>query len=403
MAKAEPYCQRPGSSTRPWSPTKGARAAGALRWVLWACALAGASCLARTTIVPLPVTLAPGEGLRVPVLVAVGRQTGKLTVRHRFVFEGQAQELAASVDRGLLAGARATDKRAYRRQGATGVEWLGPWYRSFVDDPGHGPLYDAVLAGMRAIRFRENLDADRYAELLIAYVRSLPYKTDRNAPLPKFPVETVADGQGDCDDKSLLLAALLAREGYDVVLMSFRAEEHMTVGLRGVGALWPRTEYALVETTGPSYVGLPLGTLRGGKPLDSAPLLIRIGGGSGVYNAGADVEYLRDVLGRVQRRRGQLEADLARADAHCAALKADLAAARARMEQANARGDTAGYNRLVPEHNRQVVLSNGCVTARNGQADLFNQLIEVERRIAQGCESRRATVAAVRSLLPAGE
>lgn len=63
----------------------------------------------------------------------------------------------------------------------------------------------------------------------------------------------------------------------------------MTVGPRGSCALLPRTQYALVETTGHSYAGLPVGKLRSGKDLVSAPLLLRLGRGTGAYSAGGNI------------------------------------------------------------------------------------------------------------------
>ena len=42
-------------------------------------------------------------------------------------------------------------------------------------------------------------------ELMAAYTQSLTYETTPDNPT-KYPVETVVEGAGDCDDKSVLLA-----------------------------------------------------------------------------------------------------------------------------------------------------------------------------------------------------
>ncbi len=67
---------------------------------------------------------------------------------------------------------------------------------------------------------RQNLSDDEYLELIAVYVQSLRYETQEQNPA-KFPIETVVDRAGDCDDKSLLFAGLLSREGYPVALLLF--------------------------------------------------------------------------------------------------------------------------------------------------------------------------------------
>ena len=72
------------------------------------------------------------------------------------------------------------------------------------------------------IRTRHNLDSDEYLELMAVFVQSIPYKS-QNLSSPKYPIETYGDREGDCDDKSMLLAGLLAHEGYRVSSLLFRA------------------------------------------------------------------------------------------------------------------------------------------------------------------------------------
>lgn len=47
---------------------------------------------------------------------------------------------------------------------------------------------------------------------------------------PKYPVETLVDGKGDCEDSSILAAALLSLMDYDVVLLGY--SDHMAVGVQ---------------------------------------------------------------------------------------------------------------------------------------------------------------------------
>ena len=55
----------------------------------------------------------------------------------------------------------------------------------------------------------------------------------------KFPVETLADGRGDCEDMALLLAGLLKNAGFDVILVDFKT--HIGLGLALDSALLEST------------------------------------------------------------------------------------------------------------------------------------------------------------------
>jgi predicted transglutaminase-like cysteine proteinase len=68
----------------------------------------------------------------------------------------------------------------------------------------------------------------------IAAVQSLPYRLDIDskqiAEYWRFPNETLADGEGDCEDSSILLGALLRRAGYVCALIAMPG--HIAVGVQ---------------------------------------------------------------------------------------------------------------------------------------------------------------------------
>lgn len=75
--------------------------------------------------------------------------------------------------------------------------------------------------------------------LIISFVQHLDYLSDADTTgyddYPKFPLETLYDKGGDCEDTSILLASLLKELGYGAVLIQF--DDHMAVGIKGEDSL----------------------------------------------------------------------------------------------------------------------------------------------------------------------
>ncbi|HJJ36700.1 MAG TPA: hypothetical protein O0X27_05955 [Methanocorpusculum sp.] len=180
------------------------------------------------------------------------------------------------------------------------VESAAPCYGSFdtyytaiIFDPMQDDFFAELVQQFRTIREWYQLDDDQYAELMAAYVQAIPY--DYNASIAvKYPVVTAVGGTGDCDDLSLLLAGLLAREGYDVTLLLYLDSGHMAVGIRSSNDSYafPNTGgYAYIETTGGSLIvcgDYPMGMIQDSE----MPTCIRIGNGTKTYAAGRESNAL---------------------------------------------------------------------------------------------------------------
>lgn len=72
-------------------------------------------------------------------------------------------------------------------------------------------------------------------EMITAFVQTLEYVTDEIGTdyeeYPKFPIETIYDGGGDCEDSSILLASLIRELDYGVAMIEF--DDHMGIGILG--------------------------------------------------------------------------------------------------------------------------------------------------------------------------
>lgn len=97
----------------------------------------------------------------------------------------------------------------------------------------------------------------------LAFVQSLPYTSDNVTEgyneYPRFPIETLVDGGGDCEDTSILFATITLIMGYGTVYLN--PTGHYAVGILGsgiTGTSWEHPEgsnrtYYYCETTGDNF------------------------------------------------------------------------------------------------------------------------------------------------------
>ncbi|HUV35274.1 MAG TPA: hypothetical protein VMW22_10065, partial [Candidatus Desulfaltia sp.] len=128
-------------------------------------------------------------------------------------------------------------------------------YRGYVVHP-YDDAYVAVLVREFAvIQVEEGLTDEERLKLMISFVQDMDYVADPasagQGDYPKYPVETLVDGGGDCEDTSILMASLLESTGFNVSLLLL--PNHMAVGLEvnATGAHWTlnNVTYYYLETT----------------------------------------------------------------------------------------------------------------------------------------------------------
>ncbi len=154
-----------------------------------------------------------------------------------------------SIPKSIIAHYRAVDRKGIKN------------YSYYVTDP----TDDEYMSGL-AGKFKEAAAAGNYSDYdmvknIIFFVQNLNYVDDKVGTgydeYPKFPLESLADEGGDCEDSAILLASLLRELGYGAVLLQF--EDHMAVGVKG-GESIPGSyfevggdRYYYVETTSPDW------------------------------------------------------------------------------------------------------------------------------------------------------
>ncbi|MEI8215651.1 MAG: S-layer homology domain-containing protein [Eubacteriales bacterium] len=107
----------------------------------------------------------------------------------------------------------------------------------------------------------KNFNELEKSNLAITFVQSLEYVDDLSSTgleeYPKFPIETLYDGKGDCEDTSFLLASILKEMNYKAALIVF--QDHMGVGIvcdtqtNGTFFTKDSLKYYYVETTGKGF------------------------------------------------------------------------------------------------------------------------------------------------------
>ncbi|HVP25678.1 MAG TPA: hypothetical protein VMS81_06835 [Methanomicrobiales archaeon] len=272
-----------------------------------------------------------------------------------FTFEGAARSITIPVNGTVYFGAQRAQKQAILTKEVPDSTFIPTYYLAFLNDPNQEEFFQELTGAFRAIRVKESLDDDEYLELLAVSVQSLPYENDGTLTAPKFPIETYVDGKGDCDDKSLLLAGLLAREGYSVALFYFKPEAHMAVGVKGYRCDYRGTGYGYVGTTNLSFVGVAITHLAGGVELVSAPLVIPVANGTRLYGQCQETAAIENAVERTKSR----------ADS----LSRDLASLQQKMNDLRSQGRYAEYNSLVDQY-------GSLVKDYNTNADAHNYILE---------------------------
>lgn len=140
-----------------------------------------------------------------------------------------------------------------------------PDYSVYVTNPKDDEFIQSIADSLSGVAGERGFDAAQEVGFVASFVQSLRY-LEEDEEYPRYPVETLVDGGGDCEDTSILAAAVLEAMGYDVVLLNFAATTpdgagHMAVGVAlppipgGYSYYFEGKAYYYLETTTLSEVG----------------------------------------------------------------------------------------------------------------------------------------------------
>jgi transglutaminase-like putative cysteine protease len=138
-------------------------------------------------------------------------------------------------------------------------------YTYSYDEDGEAIL-TTLVERLKEAAEEENITGDEVVEFVIAFVQGFPYVSDSlSTPYDdytRYPIETLLEREGDCEDTALLTAVLLKELGYGSALILMRQEGHAAVGVLGGDGVYGTyyevkgKKYFYVETTAK---GWPIG------------------------------------------------------------------------------------------------------------------------------------------------
>ena len=136
------------------------------------------------------------------------------------------------------------------------------YWVEMAKDPDDDWYINQMVQQINDAALESNFTESQKLNFVIAFVQSLPYTLDDETTpydeYPRYPVETLFDRGGDCEDTSILVAALLSRMGYDVALLVLLDDHHVAVGVSLSGTYgsyyeYEGKEYFYLETTGEGW------------------------------------------------------------------------------------------------------------------------------------------------------
>lgn len=139
-------------------------------------------------------------------------------------------------------------------------------YDMYVSDTYSDQYIQQVADNFEQFGDEYDLSEREVVDLAVAFVQGLNYtKDDVTTGFDQYtyyPVETLIERGGDCEDSTVLLARILRELGYDCVLLFLPDTEpvaHMALGVRGDSSIpgayyeYDDKQYYYVETTGEGY------------------------------------------------------------------------------------------------------------------------------------------------------
>ncbi len=191
-------------------------------------------------------------GTLVPIISAETATDDFYTKTYAWSYKGSEWTLDSSIPKALYAAYQQVPVATRVRNGPAGYGFLTTTEDAFIKD---------LTEELNTTLASEGYDEFETVSCILAFVQSLPYTSDSSSSAydeyPRFPIETLVDDGGDCEDTSILFATIMLILGYGTIYIN--PPEHIAVGVLGdsdlPGTYWTYHEkpYYYCETTGENF------------------------------------------------------------------------------------------------------------------------------------------------------
>lgn len=130
-------------------------------------------------------------------------------------------------------------------------------YKDYVKESPYHQVIKPIVQELSKFCQGQGFSQWETVEFLVVFVQSLEYQKETSSPeYPKYPIETLVERGGDCEDTAILLAAIFREMGISTILIS--PPGHMATaiaidGKQGTHIKWKGKNYHYIETTGNSW------------------------------------------------------------------------------------------------------------------------------------------------------
>ena len=118
------------------------------------------------------------------------------------------------------------------------LQWLEKTVGNYSNNQDNHTIITGISSVLKELAEKDGLNSDYdLAQFVLSFCQGIPYTKDSPPEqfligfdeYPKYPVETLLDNAGDCEDKSILAAVLLKELGYDTAVILYLG--HVAIGV----------------------------------------------------------------------------------------------------------------------------------------------------------------------------
>ena len=151
----------------------------------------------------------------------------------------------------LFSGAYSFAKDLRSQNCYTGIN--GTWYKRYFQDGYSNSAIKVISSDLEELK-KSGYSEDQLAEIATVFVQSIPYGDNAtNETFNQYPYQTLYEDQGNCLDKSVILAEMLENLGYKTYLITGTLDSipHAIVGVEcpDGNAMYNNQSVCYIETT----------------------------------------------------------------------------------------------------------------------------------------------------------